>query len=126
MKSNNFKTESCLDEYQNAINNKDLQLIKELNIKYSQNNLNDVVYELYLYKRYNLINISFIVKINITYTSSSHSVKSICLNQLIVYQKPLILFIKFLCKIFISINTFLYPYLSSTNELAVKIPYIIY
>jgi len=32
MKSNNFKTESCLDEYQNAINYKDF-------------------YKLYLYKR---------------------------------------------------------------------------
>ena len=52
MNSNNFNVKNCLNEYQNAINNKDLQLIKELNVKYSQNNLNDVVYELYL--RYRL------------------------------------------------------------------------
>jgi len=35
MNSNNFNVKNCLNEYQNAINNKYLQLIKELNVKYS-------------------------------------------------------------------------------------------
>ena len=55
--------ESILDDYQNAINNKDIELIKQLNNKYLFNEKNDILYNLFEGGRLNyksLKNILFI------------------------------------------------------------------
>ena len=39
--------ESYLDDYQSAINNKDIELIKQLNEKYFFNEKNDILYKLF-------------------------------------------------------------------------------
>jgi len=39
--------ESYLDDYQNAINNKDIELLKQLNDKYLFNEKNDILYKLF-------------------------------------------------------------------------------
>ncbi|OUM58897.1 hypothetical protein PIROE2DRAFT_64118 [Piromyces sp. E2] len=67
--------ERKLNEYLNAIDKKDPELIKHLNIKYSQNDINEIILELYNNKSLdqgrlkNIIYISLIYNINFDVTS---------------------------------------------------------
>jgi len=55
--------ESKLDDYQEAINNKDIEIIRKLNNKYLKKKRKEILYELYERRRLNYKSLKYVISI---------------------------------------------------------------